>query len=854
MKQFLQLGITVVTLLVMTSFSAFAQTGTISGKVLDADSGEPLIGANVVVKGTTKGSTTDLGGNFKIGNVDPGNKTIVITYVGYQSKELAVDVSAGQEAKVGEISLPVDAVGLDEIEIIASVAVDRKTPVAVSTIKEDYIIEKAGNQEFPELLKTSPGIYATKQGGGFGDSRVTVRGFNDENVAVLINGVPVNDMENGNVYWSNWAGLTDVTRSMQVQRGLGASKVAVPSIGGTINILTKTTDAEKGGYLYYGIGNDNYNKLGFSLSTGLTENNWAVTVAAAKIEGDGWADGLQFKSYNYFLNVSKMINEKHTISLTGFGAPQWHGQRQNRHTMQTFRDAPQGIKFNSDWGVLNGDVVNAEDNYYHKPQFSLNHYWTINETSELSTAVYASIGDGGGGGRSLNSEPRLPGNGAAEYGPIDFDAIAAENAANPDGSALSYLYNSVNKHEWYGVLSTYNKEINSNLDLLAGVDLRYYVGHHYREIKNLLGAQYYLSDDDVNNPNRAIGVGDKFSYNNDGKVLWEGVFAQGEYTVNKLSTFLSLAASNTSYQRIDFFQKLDSDSDQKTDYYNFFGYQIKGGANYNLTRNHNVFANVGYFEKAPGFDAVFPDNNNDDINGDAENQKILSYEVGYGFRSTAFNANFNVYRTQWKDRTLTASYNDASTNQLVFLNLTGVEALHQGLELDFTYSPVSTFTLRGMFSMGDWTWQNDIQAVNVLNEDGEVEAVIDNLYLKDLKVGNSAQTTLSLGLDYTIVNNLKVGATYNYYADNYAYFEPNSRSGEDFRGIQPWKIPDFGLFDLNAVFDFEIGDISASLYGNVTNLFNTEYVSDATDAETIDNVNVYYGIGRQWTAGVKIKF
>ena len=116
---------------------------------------------------------------------------------------------------------------LDEIVITqTSFAVDRKTPVAVSTIKADVIENKLGTQEFPEILKSTPGVYATKSGGGFGDGRLNLRGFNSENVAVMINGVPVNDMENGRVYWSNWAGLSDVTSAMQVQRGLGASKVS----------------------------------------------------------------------------------------------------------------------------------------------------------------------------------------------------------------------------------------------------------------------------------------------------------------------------------------------------------------------------------------------------------------------------------------------------------------------------------------------------------------------------------------------------------------------------------------------------------------------------------------------------
>lgn len=128
---------------------------------------------------------------------------------------------------------------------VADIAKDRKTPVAVSTIKEAQIVERLGNQEFPEILNSTPSVYTTKGGGGFGDGRINLRGFANENIAVMVNGMPVNDMENGQVYWSNWAGMSDVTSAMQVQRGLGASKLAIASVGGTINILTRAADKEK---------------------------------------------------------------------------------------------------------------------------------------------------------------------------------------------------------------------------------------------------------------------------------------------------------------------------------------------------------------------------------------------------------------------------------------------------------------------------------------------------------------------------------------------------------------------------------------------------------------------------------
>ncbi|MDH3382121.1 MAG: TonB-dependent receptor, partial [Flavobacteriaceae bacterium] len=671
------------------------------------------------------------------------------------------------------------------------------------------------------------------------------------NVAVMINGVPVNDMENGRVYWSNWAGLSDVTSAMQVQRGLGASKVAVPSIGGTINIISKTTDMEKGGNIFTGMGNDGYLKYGTTISTGLLENGFAATISASKTTGDGYIDGTQFEGYNYFANLSKQINNNHKISFTTFGAPQWHGQRQNRSTIETYRNAESGNKFNPDWGIKNGEILSVEDNFYHKSQTSLNHYWTISDKSDLSTSLYASWGSGGGGGIAGNYglfNVRLGGFDQ----PIDLDNIVNINRANGALGAVSWLRASRNDHTWFGMLSTFKTELTNELDLIVGVDIRDYTGKHFTEVTDLLGASYVTDNSDKNNPNRALKVGDKYSYNNDGNVGWQGLFTQLEYASDNLSTFISVAASNTSYQRVDYFLYLDSDPLKKTDTYNFEGYSVKGGANYNISGQHNVFANIGYFEKAPGFQAVFPNNDNVRINDQAENQKIFSTELGYGFRGGKFAANANLYRTEWKDRTFTRSiFNNGVT---YFANLLGVNALHQGVEFDFTYKPSNKLTVIGMLSLGDWKWNNNVENVQVYDDAQNPIGNPYNLYIKGLKVSDAAQTTAALGMDYQLMDKTYITVDYNYFADLYADYNPDSRTTEG--TPQPWKVPAYGTFDASLRYGFKIGDLDATVIARMNNVFNTEYVADALDGQfnNAETALVWFGYGRTFNISAKIKF
>jgi len=837
-------------LFLFTATSIFAQT--IEGVVQDETG--PLPGATVQEKGTKNGVTTDFDGKFSLKLNNPKG-AIVVSFVGMEKKEVSYDISATDVYVVGNIILVVDENVLDEIVITqVSFAIDRKTPVAVSTIKADIIEHKLGSQEFPEILKSTPGVYATKSGGGFGDGKLTMRGFNSENVAVMINGVPVNDMENGRVYWSNWAGLSDVTSAMQVQRGLGASKVAVPAIGGTVNILSKTTDINRGGSIFFGTGNDGYQKIGATVSTGLMDNGFAATVSAFKTTGNGYVDGTEFKGFNYFINISKQINDNHKISFTTFGAPQRHGQRQNMSLISRYRNAESGNKFNPDWGIKNGQVTHIEDNFYHKTQTSLNHYWSISDKTTLSTALYASFGTGGGGGTAGTNRDLFQVRIGGDDHPVDLDNIVDINRANGDQGLGSeaFLRASRNDHTWFGLLSTFKTDLTDNLALVAGLDLRTYTGRHFREVTDLLGGDYVFDDSDVNNPNRALQVGDKFSYNNDGEVGWQGVFTQLEYDLDKLNVFVAASVSNTSYKRVDYFQYTDNDPLGETDKYNFLGYSIKGGANYNLNDYHNIFANIGYFEKAANFGTVFQQFDNEHINEDAENQKIFSVELGYGFRGEKLAGNINVYRTAWNDRTLTQGIQNPD-GTFSTANILGVNAIHQGVEFDFMYKAFDRLTLTGMLSLGDWTWENDVLGVEIYDEEQNLIDVVD-LYIAGLKVSESAQTTAALGLDWEILEKTHFTVDYNYFGNLYAQYDPNDRGTEG--GAQAWEAPDYATFDAGLRYNFKIGSFDTTLLGIVNNVFDTEYIADARDGagSVSDTALVWFGFGRTFSVSAKIRF
>lgn len=854
-----------------TTGIALAQS-VVTGKLLDAQTREPLIGATITIKGTTNATSASLDGTFKI--TAPSGSTLVISYIGYVSKE----ISASGE-KLGTILLDPVSGSLGEVVVSAnrSLAIDRQTPIAVSTVGAKYIEEKGAAAEFPELLQATPGVTVSRAGGGYGDSRIAIRGFNSNNLALLINGLPVQDPEAGKIYWNDWAGLADVTTSMQVQRGLSASRVAVPSLGGTINITTKSLETQQGGTISQSVGSYNSLKTAFSYATGLTKNGWAASILLSRSTGDGTAEGLYYTGYSYFANISKILSKNQTLSFNFMGASQSHGQRFTYQTINTYRAAPQGpSRFNSDWGVLYGKDFSGEINRYNKPLWSLNHDWKINETSSLSTIAYYSYGTGAAVYLAGAQAGLAPGGTAPRFGdfysPIDFDNIVATNKARPDGTTASYINQAQNDHSQYGVISTFKKTIN-NINLLAGVDLRGYHRDNYYVLNNLLGGSYWVDNNDVNNPNRHTVTGDRINQNYAFDIFSEGAFAQAEYLKDAWSAFVTVGGNNTSNRKTDYFDYLSSNPARKSPTVSFIGYQVKGGANYNIDNHNNVFVNVGTVAKSPLIATIFPNARTTGVNDTKTLEKLFSYELGYGFTSALFSANVNLYHSQYNNRSKVISGPANQDGSIPYGNVDGINELHQGIEVDAKLRPVKAVTLSGMLSIGDYKYTSNSSGGLVgSDKPGSTPTTINPLPLKGMVIGDfggsaasNAQTTAALGLDVDVLPGVKVGSNYRYYTRFFASYDMSTLGTATFATTpyNPIKLPAYGVLDMNLVYRFKIAGLNATFIGNVNNVLNTMYLSEAIDrtpsntdsyATQLGKLGVNYGAGIIYTTTLKLNF
>ncbi|MXW09498.1 MAG: TonB-dependent receptor [Gammaproteobacteria bacterium] len=865
---------------------AAQQAATITGRVT-GDGGAGIASAQVVVThevtGVQTGALSGNDGGFVVEGVRPGGPyTVEVIMIGYGGQSATgVSLEAGQSLAL-DFSLSQEAIAFDALEVFATKAQDRQTPVAFTNLSKTQIQNQLGSRDLPMVLNVTPSVYATQQGGGAGDARVNVRGFNQRNTAVMINGVPVNDMENGWVYWSNWDGLGDAASDIQVQRGLSAVNLATPSIGGTLNVITDPAD-RAGSLMYkqefgqgslddgggWGLGN-NMMKTTLVANTG-PMGPFAATASVVRKTGGGMyqgftgGDALWMDAWAYYLATSFQLNPSNRLEAYAVGAPQRHGQNLYKLNLASldadfarsldgfdagaFEDYPEigrgrspnvapvsasyaGTQFNStgpDAGHrdrFNSGYLNERENYFHKPQVNLNWYSFFGDGLSLSTVGYYSGGRGGGTGTYGSLRWNY------DYGQrvADWDATIDRNRSNSTGSR-GILRNSVNNQNTLGVISKLRKSFEGGLTAEVGVDWRTANIEHYREVRDLLGGAYYndcfrsCSSDFWTEAEQNRGLGDKINYHNENTVDWLGAYLQAERSTTEGSLYGMFGWAQNSYTFVDFFRRdaAGSGGYRTLESGNIGGYQFKGGAVRNLNDQWSIFGNAGVISKVPIFDGVIDDNNGT-LNPDPKNEKFLSFEVGTQFRSTnrQVSLDINLYHTTWRNRTLTRFVQNIGGVEGVdgLVNLLGVDARHMGIEAEGAYQPSNLLRFDWAVSLGNWKYLEDVSGT-YRPDDQSSETESYDFYISGLKVADAPQHQMAFSASVYPSDAAYLSLVGMFYGDHFAQFEPFSRTNADDRGIQSWQPPGYSLFHLHT--SYSLGDVLPIANGGSLRVFANVY-------------------------------
>ncbi|MFL0353356.1 TonB-dependent receptor [Xanthomarina sp. GH4-25] len=834
-------------------FTAFtmAQT-TVTGTIMDAEMAAPLPGANIIEKGTTNGVSSDFNGYFTL-ITDSTEGEVEISYVGFGK----VLVKFSGNTDLGNITLTSDN-SLEEVVIIGSgiidLAEDRKTPVAVSTITANQIREKAGSSDLPEVLKSTPSVQSV-QAGAFGDGQMFLRGFDQTNTAFLLNGQPINGMEDGKMYWSNWAGVLDVANAVQVQRGLGASKLAISSVGGTVNIVTKTIDRKEGGFVQQMVGNDNYIKSTAYYSTGVNEKGWSLGVLFGHWQGDGYVDYTQGQGQTYYISVGYQPNDNHALNFMLTGAPQWHAVA-GGNKISTYLDPEKndgrGRRYNG-WSftgvespnTLHGGVYPGGRNIYHKPVANLSWDWTINEKSELSTVLYGSMGRGSF---------------AQSIGSVD------------------YARGSNNNHDWYGLVTNYNNQLTENLNFNVGADVRLYHGFHFRDIREFItvdsvsassgysgGETYYLTEAGGINPwnvffNPNTDHSQRFGYDYEEQINYAGIFTQLEYSKDQLSAFFQGALSNQSHVRTEFLNTSTPGQGEEGGKINNVGFNLKVGAAYEITDMHKVFVNAGYYSRQPFHDTMYKDDrgSNELLDPEVENEEITGFEAGYQFGGEKIQANLNLYHTTWGNRTLIGSNGEEGDDFLSYQTF-GVKQVHMGVELEVFTQPLNNVRVNGFLSLGDWQFKDNATQRTFDNDGAEVGEGIE-VEIDGFNVGGAAQVNAGINASWEFLPRVSVDGAWNWYNDMYSTGSLTQAT---------IGLPSYDMVDAGFSYKMLVGKDdrnSLQFRVNVNNVFDEVYLesvngntaASSNPEENYKGVNTSnngrFGYGRTWNTSIRFNF
>ena len=906
--------------LFMVSTGLFAQT--VNGTVYDSNS-RPLEGANVVLVGTDLGDTANEAGAYAMLSVPAGTYDLTASFIGYSPVTKTIVV--GDEGVTTHFILEVGGLALSDVEVLASRASD-KTPVAYTNVTKEEFETRLGSQDIPMILNTTPSVYATQQGGGAGDARINIRGFNQRNIAVMINGVPQNDMENGWVYWSNWDGVGDTAASIQVQRGLSAVNLATPSIGGTMNIITDPTSFEKGGKFKQEAGEGGFMKTTFNYNTGLMLNDkLALSGTIVRKTGDGIIDGTWTDAWAYYLGASYAVSDKQRFELYAIGAPQRHGQNLYKQNIATYSqelagdidgydtDAfAEGNKFETEAGRFfnqnvapidpsytgkqywymyganttnrySSNFLNERENFFHKPLVNLNHFLELNDKTRLSSVFYWSGGSGGGTGTygSVSRMPAVAGERWYASSPWtwDWNAEIAQNSDNIDENfsttenrSTGILRNSINRQDTYGLISKLNYVVNPELELQFGLDWRTAGIEHAREVRDLLGGDYYVDYADDNAPEgKVVKLGDIIAYHNETTVDWIGGFAQFNYTTDKMNLYGMGGVSSIEYSYQDWFsveQELVKADPIQT-------YQLKGGVMYDLNDDTSVFFNTGLVEKAPILDNVIDYSGN--VASDPDNEKFLHNEFGVNYRLGKLGINASAYMTDWQDRNLTKSVStgQGSSGDTDIIFLRGVNQKHSGVEIETNYMVNDMLDLMFVTSFGNWKFDGDAEGTyqeNEYNSEGQVIGFETTEYayaLDGLYVGDMPQTAYILGVTVKPVKGLQLQAIHKTYDKNYSDWSPGAREYDgtdaDADRSQVWEAPGYSRLDLHMSYKLpKINDLDMTLTGHIFNVLDEVFVQDAVDNSRYNgygskqhlahNAEVFLGTPRYANIGLTINF
>ncbi|WP_372639598.1 carboxypeptidase regulatory-like domain-containing protein [Ancylomarina sp.] len=867
----------------LMSFTLQAQTGSVSGKVKSAKDGQFLERVQVQVLGTSNMVYTDADGQFSIVDIPAGKHLIELNQEGFISLTETIDVVEGKNTSVGTLVLEINKFlpSLDELDVMS--------------ITDDVIDADLGDMAVSGILSSSKDPFNSAAAYTFSSARFRRRGYGSEESGVFFNGIPMNNMENGRAYWFLWGGLNDVTRNQEVSDGLAPTNNGFGLFGGNTNIISRADTYRKGTKIVYSRSNRSYrNRTMITHSTGMMENGWALTGSVSKRwSEEGYIKGTSYDAYGYFLSALKKINEKHSIGLTVMGAPSTRGG--SGASVQAAYDIVGSNYYNPNWGWQDGKKRNAKMQKSHTPVAILKHYWELNSKTKITTSLAYMNGESGRTALNWidAADPRpdyyrnlaiYPAN---ANNPEISNHFKANSQLNWDKMYEKNLYNNPDyidadgtnhgKHARYmiedrrrdveQIIADVNvkHELNKNIQLVGGANYNSYKAHTYTLVDDLMGTDFIWNIDKfatrqdpamiLSNQERVDRVqndydyfeehgeaqklkeGDVYGHDYDAHVDKISGFAQANFSYDKFDYYASLGLTQTAMWRDSKVRKglFKDNSYGESEKLYYFNYGVKAGVTYKKDGKNYFSANAGYMTKAPTFRNVFlsPRTRHTSLKDKGQNtdEKIMTVDLGYSYRSPNFKLKANAYYTKFQDQIKTMGFYHDESRTFVNSIQSGVDKTHMGIEIGFDYKLLDELSLIGAIAVGEHKYDSrPLLTMIADNEDQPVQDAVP-VYVTDFKETGYPQQAYTVGLKYSSDNYWWVGVNANYYREMYLSYNPLRRTKAAFDRYK--DVTDYSD-------DIESSDLFTGLLNKVTSQ------SKLDDQFTLD-----LNIGKSWRIDYK---
>jgi len=738
---------------------------TVTGTVIDARTQNPLESVVVTIQNTAVMQLTSKTGKFELRIFPQKEQLLLLRSQGYKDCLLKVQSNSGQDINLGILQL--EDTYSDEV------------PAALITLSDNDISDDNGSSEMTSgLLQSSKDAFMQSSAFNWGQARFRVRGLDSENGTMMLNGMTMNKIYDGRPQWNNWGGLNNVLRNQDFSIGTAASEYTFGGILGTQQIFTRASLYRKGTSLTFSGSNTTYTLRAIgTYASGMNAKGWAYVISEGKRWADeGYFEGTNFNADSFFLSIEKKVNNKHSINFTGFYTPNLRGKNA-ANTDEVVRLTDE--KYNSYWGFQNGKKRNARVKNVEEPLFMLNHYFKIDEKTNLNSGAMYQFGKVGNSNidyQNVDSpDPvyykKMPsyfsslyakdhGEFSGEFTPdyvnaeknkvaflenqqIDWNEMyfanqkITENGFDPSKSHY-VLYEDRTDDKTFALNSNLNTQITSNISFDGGFTFKKLKSHNFQYLMDLLGGSYFedidsfykgnFAQSDLKHPNRKVVKGDIYGYNYNLLANTLDLFAQFKFAYNKTEFFLAQTYSVSEYQREGLYQNglYATTSLGKSEKVNFENFGFKGGFTYKISGKQLLFFNASHLTRAPSLRNTFSNSrlNNAVVDG-IESENITSAEANYMYRTPKFKLRATVYYSLIKNSSKTSFFyaegifdNGAgydATDAFVSQTLTKLDKKNTGAELSLEYQISPTWKTTLAAAFGNYIY-NSNPIVRVTND------------------------------------------------------------------------------------------------------------------------------------------